>query len=585
MATRTSNTSGNWATGGTWVGGVAPVDGDSAIIADGHTVTVAANATVGTSGVSNTDDVTCNGTGTLIIAQDVHFTIKGGIFTHDRGLTLNAGAWLEFTVPTSRIYTCRVGFYAQPLAHFTVNGTAAKRCKISCTAGGGIATLAQNIFDGGGDTKFTYLDLENIGSASDDALYVVNSCEMQHCRVTNCGIIRVNNISATQNLDIQYCNFSNGKSDELLYVNTDSVPAALNRRVRYNAFKLGGSISYSVVFSESRGVSVVGNYFDIPPLTSSYATNFISTWESNFIRDNVGVLGGSQFTPLCSIIKNDYFYNGTADDPLIYLPRTTAGQEFDGIVIESAIDWSIDNGDAFLDTVNPDSPFIYIVHNCLILPSPGRKSSTTIFTSCGTPNMTYRVYNNTYFTGAQGGAYLADESLGHAGAIEYFRDNVAWADVGSTNAWILWAQTTIANNYITQADYNGYVNCTVPLYNAGSNGFAATPGTHDLAADPAFFDKDRNLSKWSSTILANTGTPAELRTKALAAFAAMNDESATAYVANLAVEDMVNWVKDGFAPTNMAFNTAGHSGSYIGAMEPVAPAATGSPTAMLLMAF
>ena len=565
MAAYTSTTSGNWSSNATWGGGGHPGDGDSATIADTHAVTVDVNTTVGTSGPSNTDDVICNATGSLTIAQDVKLICKGGIFTHDRGLTMNAGSWIEFTVPAGRTYTCRIGYYAQPLAHFIANGTAAKRCKISCTAAGGVATLAQNIYDGGGDTKLTYTDLENLGSAGADALYVINSCELQHCRITNCGIIHVANISATQNLDIQYCNFSAGKGGELLLVNTDSVPAALTRRVRYNAFKEGG-ITYSAVFQDSRGESVVGNYFSPPPLTSSYATYFITTWESNFIRDAVGALGGSQFTPLCSVIKNDYFYNETADDPLIYLPRTDAGQEFDGIVIESAVDWSIDNGDAFLDTINPASPYTYTIHNCLILPSPGRKSSTTCFTSCGGSNMTYRVYNNTYFSGAQGGAYLSDDSLGHAGAIEYFRDNIAWADVGSTNAWILWAQTTIANNYITQADYNGYVNCTAPLYNAGSNGFAATPGTHDINADPGFVDRTRALATWCSTILGKAGTPAQLRTQALAAFAAMNDESAAAYVAGLAVSDMVTWIKAGFAPTTASYATGGHAGGIVGAV-------------------
>ena len=575
MATRTSTTSGNWATGGTWVGGVAPVDGDSAIIDDGHTVTVAANATIGTSGVSNTDDVTCNGTGALIIAEDVKFTCKGGIFTHGGGLTLNAGAWIEFVVPTSRLYTCRVGYYADASAHFVCNGTAAKRCKISVHSGGGTAILSQNVYDGGGNTHFTYTDLDNLGVYGEHAVYVINDLVMQHCRVTNCSEIWVNSISTTQHLDVQYCNFSAGKGDEYLYITTDSDPTGLTRRCRYNSFQ-EGSAYYSAVFYESRGLDVDGNYFGVPPLTSIWASNYVYHWANNFIN-NV-----ADFSPVVATITNDYAYNPDLDNNHPYVTQDIS-QTYDGIVLESGTDWAVDVGDSFLSISAVSSARTYTVRNCVILPSPGRHTSFSLFSCGGLADVTFRVSNNTFFAAEYGGGYLTDDNLGHAGEVEYFRDNLGWADVGSANAYLLHAGGSVANNYVTSADYNGYLNLSTPRYNVPSNGFAATPGTHDLSADPTFVDNTRALATWSSTVLHNTGTAAELRTAALAAFAAMNDETAAAYVAGLAVADMVTWIKAGFAPTNMAFNTAGHAGGYIGAVVPVAPV-TVSDVPMLLMA-
>lgn len=71
MATITSNSSGNWATGSTWVGGSVPAADDLVVIAHGHKVTLNTNIQS-----TRTGDVTING--------NLHFDTGGKMHLHGR---------------------------------------------------------------------------------------------------------------------------------------------------------------------------------------------------------------------------------------------------------------------------------------------------------------------------------------------------------------------------------------------------------------------------------------------------------------------------------------------------------------------
>jgi len=75
MATITSNSSGNWATGSTWVGGSVPAADDLVIIAHGHKVTL------------NTD-IQSTRTGNVTIDGNLHFANGGKMHLHGR-MTVN----------------------------------------------------------------------------------------------------------------------------------------------------------------------------------------------------------------------------------------------------------------------------------------------------------------------------------------------------------------------------------------------------------------------------------------------------------------------------------------------------------------
>ena len=587
MADITAAQSGNWSSTSTWSGGVVPGDGDTATIAD-FDVTVNVNTTVGDSPITNANVITCTGTGTLTLAAGVHLTCKGGIHTNNGAITLGAGSHIEIVAGDSIGYRIYPGSWNTPNGHIVANGTLGNRCKISCT-GLGTAYIYQNVGDdvdaGSPYTRLTYTDLENLGGAtlSDYAIYTIGGLELQHCRIVNCGPVRAAAIHHTHNLDIQYCNCTTAKAGYDISIDVNTVAGGGTiRRIRYNAF------NSSVLYQEMRGITVEENYYGVAPNHAAAHVYYPVSWKGNFIHDS-SALGGSQFCPKCSVVQNDYYYNVQSDDPLIYLPWLIGDQEFDGVIIESAVDFSVDNGDAFLSTIDAAGACIFTIHNCIELPNPARRSSSSSFTSCGCAHLTYRVHNNTFFAGGYGGAYISDDNVGNAGSIDYFRDSIGWADSDSTQAYLLREQVPVPPvdphtvGYVTMCDYHGYWNLDANRYPVTANLFAGTHGTHDLHADPMFVDKDRNLPKWAHDILGTTGTDSQRRAAAIAALAAMNDEGAAAYVAGLGVASVYNYVKAGFAPTNPLYATASSTGSYLGAVEPVL--ATVTATSLLMFAF
>jgi hypothetical protein len=91
MATITSNSSGNWATGSTWVGGSVPAADDLVVIAHGHKVTLNTNIQS-----TRTGDVTIDG--------NLHFATNGKMHLHGRMTVKNtsnsndsAGEFVEGT--------------------------------------------------------------------------------------------------------------------------------------------------------------------------------------------------------------------------------------------------------------------------------------------------------------------------------------------------------------------------------------------------------------------------------------------------------------------------------------------------------
>ena len=76
MATITSNSSGNWATGSTWVGGSVPAADDLVVIAHGHKVTINTN-------------IQSTRTGDITIDGNLHFATNGKMHLHGRMLVHN----------------------------------------------------------------------------------------------------------------------------------------------------------------------------------------------------------------------------------------------------------------------------------------------------------------------------------------------------------------------------------------------------------------------------------------------------------------------------------------------------------------
>lgn len=118
-----------------------------------------------------------------------------------------------------------------------------------------------------------------------------------------------------------------------------------------------------------------------------------------------------------------------------------------------------------------------------------------------------------------------------------------------------------------EANHNDAVDGDDATHNGffGRNGdgydgtYTNAPGANDVVADPQFVDPTRDFEHWT----------------VYKGYASSGDSITTKYAAGMAalasdpglIDDLRDWVRAGFAPTNVVFKDAGHDGVTIGAVE------------------
>jgi hypothetical protein len=108
--------------------------------------------------------------------------------------------------------------------------------------------------------------------------------------------------------------------------------------------------------------------------------------------------------------------------------------------------------------------------------------------------------------------------------------------------------STPAIQTITSGDYNGANNIAIGYNNMPVTSTAY--GVHDVHADPYFVDPSRKLATWDAW-LGGPGT----RDHAIAELSKKND--AIGYNPAYSIGALVDWVRAGFHPTNLAFRATG----------------------------
>jgi hypothetical protein len=121
---------------------------------------------------------------------------------------------------------------------------------------------------------------------------------------------------------------------------------------------------------------------------------------------------------------------------------------------------------------------------------------------------------------------------------------------------------------VLAADYNGAWNYDpTPRPGAAGDGYGIrlsyTPGTHDVRQDPRFIDYRRNFGRWAASLGCAGGTYQQLVACGLGQLRLANDAS---YDARYSIEDALDWVRAGFAPTNPAYRGAADDGGDLGAV-------------------
>ena len=173
-----------------------------------------------------------------------------------------------------------------------------------------------------------------------------------------------------------------------------------------------------------------------------------------------------------------------------------------------------------------------------------------------------------------GGTYSGTTTL--QSNLCYVRNN----ETGSSDLRAINIETS-GNDQIDVMDYNAYYgfgsNEAVIYYQVtsatksiGDSGY----GLNDmLNVNPNFVDDTRGLASWQST--QNGGGDAD---DAITALLLNNGYNGTTHMqdasaaTNIDIGAMVTWVRDGFAPTNIIYQNAGHDGVTIGAIEYVSAA-------------
>lgn len=564
MASYTSSQTGNWNTSSTWGGAGVPTDGDDATIADTHTVTVTENATIGLdSGTTAQYDLEVLDGGALIIDDDITLTTKTSVRTGSGPITLNEGASWITEVGTGDVYQHEFGTGEDPLGSLYANGTSSNYCTISKT-GDGTAVIDAYHSGANGDVELSYTNITDMGSASLDCFNIRRGgFEIDHCIFDGCGLLDIaQGQISTENFDISYCTFKNGTGTYDVAIRQSVSPATTElRRMNGNVFE--GELA----LFNMRDMVFTNNYIG-NDITWGSATYYVDTWESNFKFSDSGT---ADVPVKAALVKNDFVW-ASVDNAHLMPYWADGDMTVDGCVFESSFDWSSNESDGFICSANPPAARVYTMKNCVVLPSPGDKSSCTLFTSTGQTNTTWIVENNTFYADDRGAGYIAVHNDGHAGQIQSFRNNLGYG-VTPNEAWLLreGGDATPADDLVTVADYNGAYNLNDAYNQVPSNAYASTPGTNDVTTDPSFVDDTRDLVNWGRTILGLTGTDTQVRSNTIQSFKDMNDPDATYYHVDCSVSNLVSWVKDGFAPTNVTdYATSGYGGGYIGAVEPVA---------------
>lgn len=590
MAAYTSTQSGDWDDVATWGGGGFPVNNDTATISVNHTVTVptGVTATVGTSGVSGTVAVTINQSAStswgILVIQDGGILILRGDVTNNGRIQVEGGSIIEFdsslaASPSTTKYkiTLSNSGGAGVARFITASTSSLSRATVRSNASGGNGYINSANFRG--YVECQYIDFLRVGDATNDSISIpgngssANKFSLQDATFDACGrygpgsIVvdleaRMANIISTNSLGASImntsCSLALGSSARI--INNISCDKAMIGTVALQGF----TISY-VVIPANFLISISSN---TPPASIAKA----------WVR---GLSGGAALNVACDV-SDSYIWNqatsGTITNPHpINCSAMLSAMTVDGMIIEGGDTITSADGDLF-NPGGPAAPQTITVRHCIALPNSGTGLHVGQFISAlGNANITVVQEHNTYVTssntGESGGPSYGETYAGHASMWTSVKSNLAVGlssgtgvifsrrGLGTVSDGVLAANCThngVYNAANAVVGVDGYCDYGTAITNPM---FSSTTGLgdDDVRADPQFVDMARNLATWAVS-----------QGSAAVTYATQCDDAQSYLQANpLLVDDLLDHVRGGWAPTNPAFRDAGHDGATIGAVEGV----------------
>lgn len=570
MATRTSAQDGPWGDSATW-GAAPPGDGDTAVI--GHTVTDNTGGAVGTSGASNTAAVTINTAGRLVLASTTARVLKGGLHQgqHVRAadgghepLLLQAGSKLHFNVPADTVYELQLTGRYHSAIQLRAEGTAGSRCEIKCLPGGGALQVTSGGSDGSSSQAVCdHTDFTNVGDADHWSLGpylnddVASTFNVTNCTFDNCGEVT--------------CRVALRNADTFIFNNNrfSNSPAANNLNV--NAFSglatpgqiIGNSFDQTATFSPGKDCSIEDNYF---PAGYVLSNETYASFKGNFIRKTTSVEH-----PIYDGCEDCYFFDDHEEVNPHFI-QVKGGR--DQTVLGCVFEYVGDNEEG--ECISWDAPGVSVtwqVKYCVCLKNGGGGRSGALATGAGGPGLSLVMEHNTALAGSEAAFVIGEAYAGHAGIINSFKSNIGYGLQGGagTREYLLDGLSATADMVAAaDATHNGKYGLKDGSEGGGYNlDITGTPGDNDVVGDPDFVDVDRNLAAWDAS-LGGAGSSAAALAR-LAADPALTRSS------------LIPWVRQGFAPQNAAYATAGHDGTTVGAVAadvPTSPASRPTPNGM-----
>jgi hypothetical protein len=234
-----------------------------------------------------------------------------------------------------------------------------------------------------------------------------------------------------------------------------------------------------------------------------------------------------------------------------------------------------DDGDHFIVSTtrdqSVDSALVIDEHSGVLVNALGvAKTATYNATNC----TLYGNYDSVY------GALARNETGGSFAGTFNTQSNLVYSRVADARGFNI---ETAGDDQVTLMDYNAWFNVTDQYHGVTSAtktpGVTAGYGANDFNdIDPTFVDSTRNLASWGGLV---TGTAtADAAIDHLMTINGYNSTSKTQVAAEIVTDtplDAVTWVRDGFAPTNTAYQGTSHDGGDVGAVAWVA-ASTGGGT-------
>lgn len=560
-----SNAAGPWSTAGTWTscGGGSPGIGDTASIT--HAVTVSSNTTVGTSPAGGNIVVTISGSGALTVNSGVTFTIRGGIELSSNTLTLSSGSIFEFdasnaTTPLSQKYEMRLGTGHNQTPKLIATGTSGSRVTIRSNSGGGNGYITDGTgpwLRGAGYLDLNYVDFLRIGDSTNRGIRTSPSNASDYVYIRNCtfdnfgGIGGTYNLSATLgNFQIEDNNFTNTLRTETWRLENATSYTSGTRTVLRNVF------DKHVLFYTPSGFTIEDNFFNEALASTAGAW---TTFRHNFIRlttsYNAVLIRGDTY-------RNYWYWDAPAEANPKYVQAGLTTLTMDGDIYES--DQTVaGEGDCILGDV-PGSAATLTIQNQIALPNAIGDNSCTLSSYSGNANITVIMNHNTALIGTQQMLTVGETYIGHTGMVSSFRSNLGWdtsargylmADSGTNDS---------VSNLVTSgnANYNNGYNVLAGSNLKGYNNLefsAGSPGANDLAVNPNFVDSSRDFASWD-TSLGGAGTDSNAITE-------FRKRNLATFNSNYTTQNLIAYIRAGFAPTNSSLQNAGHDGVTIGAVE------------------